>query len=295
MHQQQTSSLIDQCPSASLVPANQLYATNSEQGILLIQHPKLYASLALQGGQLLTCNIGHKPLLWLSPKAVFDGSSAIRGGIPVCLPWFGVNQQQPSLPKHGFARNSEWQLLALTEDQDSVTITVGFESLGHADFAAPFSATLEYIISDHLNVKFSLINQHHQSTDFSYALHSYLAVDDSHRSTVTGLSEHQYLDNLNNLQATRESGAIQFNQEVDRVYPNCPDSQFLHCATPIEISSSTMPTAIIWTPHQQALSMADTGLNYRQFVCVERGCAFDNTLTLAAGASHQASMILRHI
>lgn len=47
-------------------------------------------------------------ILFTSSEAVFDGKKAIRGGIPIVFPQFGTNGP---LPQHGFARNSQWELV----------------------------------------------------------------------------------------------------------------------------------------------------------------------------------------
>ena len=177
--------------------AKDCYNTQSEQAILEINHPLVFARATLQGGQLLECALNGKDILWLSPTAVFDGSKAIRGGIPVCLPWFGVHQSNPEWPKHGFARNTLWSLLSATETEDSVMISFGFESAGHEHFEQAFGAILHYTFTaSSLTAKLSLSNRSSQEATFSYALHSYLPVANSLDTQVTGLEGKQYLDNL---------------------------------------------------------------------------------------------------
>lgn len=288
-------SLLASAKYAKFTSADTCYNTSSQQLIFEVDHPSIKARASLQGGQLLECELNGTALLWLSPTAVFDGNTAIRGGIPVCLPWFGVNQDTPSLPKHGFARNSEWQLSQYQESDDHVVFTLSFTSHGHSTFNAPFVVSLTYTLSTQLDVKLTLENTHSESAVFSYALHSYLRVADSETAAVTGLENCTFLDNTDELSEKSEASAIVFTQEIDRVYPACPHLQQLKSGQTFDIYSDSMPTAIVWNPGSSAISVADIGAVYTGYICVERGAAFSDSLTLEAGAIHVANMTIKSI
>lgn len=82
--------------------------TNQGLSFLDVKTPLCTASLCLQGAHLTSWKPeGHEECLFLSPNAAFAPGKAIRGGIPVCWPWFGSRKDAPS---HGIARTSEWRL-----------------------------------------------------------------------------------------------------------------------------------------------------------------------------------------
>lgn len=292
-NQSNSAALLTTAQYARLIPASSCYNTSSEQLILDIDHPTIKAKASLQGGQLLECELNSTALLWISPTAVFDGTQAIRGGIPVCLPWFGVNQANPSLPKHGFARNNEWQISHYEESAEQVVFTLSYESFGHETFKAPFKVLLTYTLGSKLSVEISIENKHTEAADFSYALHSYLTVENSKTATVSGLENCRFLDNTDSLSEKLETTAIGFTEEIDRVYPSCPDLQQIHSSTTVDVYSNSMPTAIVWNPGDAAANVADIGAAYTDYVCVERGAAFDDTLSIAAGAIHVANMTIK--
>ncbi|MEG2115535.1 MAG: D-hexose-6-phosphate mutarotase, partial [Hafnia sp.] len=95
-----------------------------ELPIVVVNHPKVRAAVTLQGAHLLTWQpSGEKPVLWLSSESAFKNGVAIRGGIPICWPWFGPAGQ----PAHGFARNLPWTLAAHDEDENGVILTFTLE------------------------------------------------------------------------------------------------------------------------------------------------------------------------
>ncbi|HHB94999.1 MAG TPA: D-hexose-6-phosphate mutarotase, partial [Campylobacterales bacterium] len=87
-----------------------------------IENSHAEAKIALQGAHLFHYQAkGKKPLLWLSELAHFEEGKAIRGGVPICFPWFGPNQYNADLPQHGFARNQLWKLMSAQELADGST------------------------------------------------------------------------------------------------------------------------------------------------------------------------------
>ena len=271
-----------------------MYKTNSEQIIFDIKAPRVSAQIALQGAQILNFNNGVQDLLWLSPHAVFDGHSAIRGGIPLCLPWFGANQHDSAQAKHGFVRNHEWQLIAASESTEEICL--GFKFIHTADTRYPynFEARINWRLSTTLKAELSILNHSNGTIPLSFALHSYFKVQDKYGTTVNGLDQHTYLDNTQALNRRQQHGAIAFTTEVDRVYESCEwPLQLDSHATPITITSSNMPTAIIWNPDTSGLDNHDIQQDYTQFVCVERGAAFANELQLAPHASYHATMTIK--
>ena len=265
--------------------------------LLVITTPFCKASILLQGAQILSYQpINSQPWLWLSPLARFEPGKSPRGGIPVCLPWFGVNQQNPDLPKHGFARNRDWQLLHWEESPESVTLEFGFSYRGSEPdlFVTPFEAVLKITLSSCLTLKLNLINTGKNQETFSWALHTYLAVDDCANTTVSGLEGVTFLDNNQGLSPSVSTEPIHFLQAVDRVYNQTIQAQILHARHTLEISGQHCPTCIVWNiGKEMANSLADIDHHYHEYVCVERGCAFDDRLQLKPNEIFTATMTLR--
>ena len=289
--------IIENSQTVTLTDSTQQYQTSSPTLPLLhISNQSCEALIAVQGAHLLQ----FKPhsgaeLLWLSPNAIFAEGKAIRGGIPVCLPWFGVNQKDPSKPKHGFVRNQDWKLSGIHEpDPNTTELVFTFDSSSEdlVLFPHPFTAQLKIILSDDITLALTLLNRSVSDAEFSWALHSYHPVDDLASAEVTGLSGLNYLDNLQGLKSTFQDGNIRFNGEVDRVYESVPSSQQILGQPTITISGHNCETAIVWNPGaENAAAMNDVGERiHQQFICVERGAAFGNSWVLAPDESRHATL-----
>ena len=270
-------------PSVSITNSRDLYASSESLSLLKIDSPLCDAVIAIQGAQLLAFTPKDaQPWLWLSPKAIFSENKPIRGGIPVCAPWFGVNQQDPTKPKHGFVRNRQWQLVHATENkQHEVELT--FRVRTNEDdlplYSHAFSLDLVITLSKQIDISFSVQNLSRTPMPFSWALHSYFCVDSLEAVAVEGLDQSTYLDATDQFSVIKQEGAVQFSSEVDRVYENVDSQQTITGNPCLSITGQDCPTAIIWNPGEKlAHTMADiTANHYAEYICVERGAAFSNT------------------
>lgn len=257
--------------------------------LLRVSNPHCDALIALQGAQLLSFTPkGSDDLLWLSPNAVFAPGQAIRGGIPVCLPWFGVNREDPSKQKHGFVRNRDWQLLGANSDHEGRThLTLGYDYAGDEPelFPHPFRATLTAVLGATLTLTLSVQNRDSCPMPLSWAWHSYFPVDNLDTVCVSGLDGIDYLDNTQGLSRQHQHGPVQFKGEVDRVYESVPALQQIQGQPAISLHGSGCDTAIVWNPGAaNSAQMGDLGTEiYRRFICVERGMAFANAQCVAPG------------
>lgn len=287
--------LINQSHTVSLTSSADRY---HKPGLPLLQisNRSCDAVIALQGAHLLEfTRKDGTGLLWLSPNAIFAEGKAIRGGIPVCLPWFGVNRKDPSKPKHGFVRNQDWQLSAIQEPDTETTALVFSYTANEADltlFPHTFSAQLTLRLSGQIDIELEVSNHSDSEAEFSWALHSYHPVDNLADVRVAGLSNLNYLDNLQDLKSVRQEGDIRFLGEVDRVYESVPAVQHIIGTPHLNISGENCPTAIVWNPGaDNAATMADVGEEiHQQFICVERGAAFTNSWILESGESRCARL-----
>ncbi|UZE97396.1 D-hexose-6-phosphate mutarotase [Alkalimarinus alittae] len=285
-------------PSVSMSDSRALYGSTESLALLNIESPMCNAVIAVQGAQLLEfAPKDATPWLWLSPKAVFQEGHPVRGGIPVCAPWFGVNHQDATKPKHGFVRTQDWQLINITESPSGVMKLV-FQFLSAKEdfslFPHKFSLELTLLLSDHIDISFSVKNSSPIEMPFSWALHSYFCVDDLNRVRVTGLENNTYLDATNALTPITQSGAVCFKTEVDRVYESVDTEQVIKGSPSLSIKGTNCPTAIVWNPGSElAEKMADITVNhYDEYICVERGAAFGNTWRVPPGQSATAELTI---
>ncbi len=268
-----------------------------------INHPQFSANLFIQGAQLTSFKPkSQNDWLWLSPLEAFKTGQAVRGGIPICLPWFGVNRHDKSTIKHGFVRNNIWQLNAIKESDESVKLELSYaytpsqQSQNPTLFPSAFKAKVAIILQGgpQANIEYAFELEHLSPNNqvYSYAFHSYFNVADAAATAVCGLEQHHYLDNSAGLSSKEQTGPIFFSKEVDRVYQATTQPQQLQSASQnLIIHAKNAPTCIIWNPHNKlAQSIKDIKQHVTEFICIERGCAFADEITLAQGQKHHSSM-----
>ena len=241
---------------------------------------------------------GHPDVLWLSSRAVLDGTKAIRGGIPLCLPWFGSPTDSPTRPgqgagAHGFARTSPWTLLGSTQPANDAPASFSFE-LHHtgetsALYPHSFCARLDITAGAELNMTLTLTNEDDHPFAIEAALHTYLHVGDVKDVTVEGLDRERYYDKVRERYAT-QTGDVTFIGPTDRVYTS---TQLVQVVDPklgrrIIVDKSGSGSTIVWNPWSQgAATMSDIGEGeWQNFVCVETAAVRERALTLWPGHPH---------
>ena len=258
-------------PIETLSPSIEL-CLNNELPILKITHPTAEAKLSLHGGHLLQFKpAGHKDIIWLSEQAQFSTNAAIRGGVPICWPWFGRIAQ----PSHGFARTSLWQLMDHQESHDGVIIRLLLEDNEYTRTFWPhaFKAILTFTIGVTLTIDLDIQNTGQQPWRFSGALHTYFHLGDAPSSYITGMGP-KYLDSLNHNKRTTGETQLPINQAIDRVYLAPEASIHIHDTDHqriIQVENRGHNAAVIWNPWQEgAEGMNDmTNEGYKTMACVE--------------------------
>ncbi len=284
----------------SVSDTSQQYGSPQETKLplLVVKSSLCEAVICLQGAHLLEFQpVGKAALLWISPQVIFKPGVAIRGGVPVCLPWFAVNQEDPSKPKHGFARNRLWTLKqAGLQNDGNCRLVFGFSSNDDTLTLYPFRfrTELEMILGDKASLSLSVYNEDPQPIPVSWALHSYHPVHSLEHTRVLGLEDHRYLDNTEGLTPKTQSGAVEFTGEVDRAYENVETSQIIEGDPRIRIRGENCPTAIVWNPGKDnAAKMGDVGAgNHESFICVERGAAFANRWMIPSDDHQTGTLIM---
>ncbi|WGL18029.1 D-hexose-6-phosphate mutarotase [Microbulbifer bruguierae] len=263
--------------------------------LLLVETELCRAVISLQGAQVLEFAARDRaPLLWLSPTSVFEAGVAIRGGVPLCLPWFGEDLNDPSKPKHGLVRTQYWELVGSKAETDgAVVLEMRFQHAGDELFAASFDCTLKIGLGESLTFDLELCNTADIPADYSWALHSYFAVEDVNAVEVEGLDGGEFLDKTRGFARDRLSGMQTFAGEVDRVFEQAPARQVIQTPSPITAESDNCHTVITWNPGAElAATIHDIREHYRGFVCVEHGNAFADRWQLQPGERAGARLAL---
>ncbi len=240
---------------------------------------------------------GGDDLLWLSKTAIFDRAKAIRGGIPLCWPWFGAHPTDSTKAAHGFARVSLWQVISVqTTELGATELILGLKASEKTRKLWPNEFELQYkiTVAQMLSVELTTINIGKEPIQITEALHSYLALGDIVKARIRGLSGVCYSDKVDDSKVIEQVGDIVVKQEVDRVYMNTQDSCLLIddvLMRTINISKLGSLDTVVWNPWAvKACSMADVHDNGHQtMVCIEAANVLDNVITIAAGERHTIS------
>ena len=235
------------------------------------------------------------PVLWMSPLSDYSSTAALRGGIPLCFPWFGQNPADPALPNHGWARLAEWTLLSATSAADSAQLTFELtkRSAGVPDGTAPMRLLYVVTVGAQLSIELQVINTGDNDLTFGEAFHTYFAVADVTATDVLGFENLPYIDRTVTPGATAVSPtSITFTgAQVDRIYPmpTAVEVDDTGNSRVIVVAAEASAQSVVWNPGTaKAAAIGDMpDDDWTSMVCVEAANILDDTVTLAPGDSHR--------
>jgi D-hexose-6-phosphate mutarotase len=253
------------------------------------------AEIALHGAHVLAFRpAGTREVLWLSPRARFEPDKAIRGGIPICWPWFGPHPSAASAPAHGLARHAPWTVRRTSREADRrVRMDLDLEPNSTTQGLWPkgLAVGLTVTVGTALELALTSTNRAPEPLTLSEALHTYFAVSDVREVAIHGLDGVDYLDKVDAMARKTQRGAVHITEETDRVYLGTEAACTL--ADPgwqrrIVVSKSGSRSTVVWNPWAaKARAMADFPDNgYLGMVCVETANAEEDALTLQPGEAH---------
>ncbi len=239
---------------------------------------------------------GAAPVIWMSAKSWFSDGQPIRGGVPICFPWFGPGRAGDQLPIHGFARLHTWHLADLKDTLDRDGRLIAVYTLDNAMTGEqpdwPHRYEARYVVKftpEYLGLTLEVTNtgQHHVPLDG--ALHTYLAVGDVRQVKVTGLDGAEYYDKVTG-QTETQSGDVTIEGQTDRVYRS-PGEVVLEdpvLGRRLVIAKSGSANTVIWNPGvDKAAEMQDFGDDeWQGMICIEAANALGDQLTLRPGETH---------
>lgn len=235
---------------------------------------------------------GDEPLIFLARSARYEQGKAIRGGVPICFPWFGSKVGDSSAPSHGLARTKAWSIGSTRHDEHGVELAL-------VTTIEPFHVTYTVRVSSSLTLTMVVVNESERSERFEQALHTYLAVSDIRKVEVRGLQGATYLDQLQGrAKCVERAPAIRFNGETDRIYLSTEPRKTVvdpGLGREILIDTEGARSTVIWNPWiEKTDRMSDLEQDeWPKMLCVETGNIADDAVELAPGERWRLSTILK--
>jgi len=259
-----------------------------------INNAECSASIVLQGAHLTHWTPrNQKPVIWLSPAVDVAPNKAIRGGIPICWPWFGPHPTNADFPSHGIARTGHWEVIATTALTDKTQVSLRLIKDPNKNELWPYPTTLEchFTLGRELEIDLVSSNTGSEAIRIGQALHTYFNIGDIHNISVIGLEDCFYLDKVDGGKRKQQQGPVKVSAETDRIYTdtdadcliNDPEYQ-----RQIRIEKRGSLSTVVWNPWvEKSTAMADMGGNaYINMLCVESANAVDDVRTLQPGDVH---------
>lgn len=264
--------------------------------VLEVSNPHADASIALQGAHLMTWTPrGVPPVIWLSQDARLAPGKSIRGGVPVCWPWFGPHATEPAFPGHGFARTVRWELVEaerLANGASRLVLRLLQSDATRAQWPHPSELEIHMVVGPTLEIELVTRNTGSALFTVGQALHTYFAVGDVRQVKVHGLDGCPYLDKVDGGARKHQSGPLTIAGEVDRIYLESTADCVIEdpvLERRIRIAKRGSASTVVWNPWTaKAAKMGDLGRDgYLHMLCVESANADSDVVEIAPGAEHR--------
>jgi len=269
----------------------------------VISTPAAEADLYLQGAHVTQWTPrGQRPVLFVSPKSLFEPGKAIRGGVPVIFPWFGARGDGRPGPAHGFARNSEWVIEGTKlRNAGRVEITLALapndvtRGFGYSAFHLRFRVT----VGSDLEMELETRNDAKEPLTCEEALHTYLAVADIRQVSVFGLEGTAYIDKTDGFKRKKLGNEpLRITKETDQVHLSTKSTCVVHDPVwnrRIIVEKNGSDSTVVWNPWiDKTKGMSDMAPDdWKGMICVETANAADNAIHLPPGASHKLTALIR--
>lgn len=269
--------------------------------VVEILNEQAKAVISLQGAHVLSwIPAGEEEVIWLSEDATFAPGKSVRGGVPICWPWFGPHESNAAFPAHGFARTVMWQVtqtdvledgaiqIRFKLDMDSMDPSI--QAMWHSEISAEYSI----VVGKTLAIELTTVNNSNQAIAIGEALHTYFNVADLTETSVHGLEGIDYLDKTDSFSRKTQTGPVTIKSEVDRIYLQTPGDVIIeNSKRRIVIKKQGSQSTVVWNPWQAAAEkMGDLGKDgYLQMLCVESANAAEDIVSVDAGGRHTLSVV----
>ncbi|MGC1870793.1 MAG: D-hexose-6-phosphate mutarotase [Acidobacteriaceae bacterium] len=249
----------------------------------------------LHGAHVTSWRPTHsQEVIFLSKQSLWQEGRAIRGGVPICFPWFGDKKDDPAAPAHGFARSRAWTLQTIEERAGDIEVGMLLESDEETKRFWPFDFQLTHLVTFGSNLRMELLvkNTGDRTFQFEEALHTYYQVGNVLKIQIRGLEGFDYLDKTDAFREKPQTGVVSFAGETDRVYLNTTGAVDVidpALSRRIRTSKENSHTTVIWNPwKQKAKALGDLGDDeWTQMVCVEVSNVNGAAMELQPGQEHR--------
>ncbi|WP_440054499.1 D-hexose-6-phosphate mutarotase [Pseudoalteromonas sp. T1lg65] len=272
--------------------------TESGLEYILVNSDKCRAKVFLQGAQLTEFTpAGKTNLIWVSEAEDYQEGKPIRGGIPICWPWFGVHGRA-EWPIHGVARKCLWRAEDVIENEQGISVKLSLPMRLVDENYWPYQSKLEveFVFSEQLEVRLTNINTGKETFTLTQALHTYFPTSEIKETTVDGLQGAQFIEFGEGPFTQHE--VVAFARETDMVYTQAAPLQTI--TTPlgtIEVKREGSSSCVLWNPWIEKSKRLSNFKDeeYHRMLCLEAGNVMDDAVTLAPGESHTLVTVIRWI
>lgn len=244
---------------------------------------------------------GQQPVLWMSRCSEFEVGKPVRGGIPVCWPWFGPHPAAADKPNHGFVRRILWDVDAVTSPDEATTVirfVTQTTPASRSDWPHDFRLEMTVRVGSALGVDLDAHNTGNTTVTCTGALHTYFAVSDIRAVSVSGLEGCTYIDTVGPRRRLIQDGPVRFAAETDSIFVDTASDNVI--ADPglnrqIRIAKSGSRSAVVWNPWiAKSRRMEDFGDDeYLRMVCVETTNVDDDAVCLPPGGRHRLGAVIK--
>jgi len=244
------------------------------------------AKIALQGAHIFSFKRDSE-LLWVSEKSKFENGTAIRGGVPICWPQFGL-QKNSELKQHGYARTSLWELVNTKEEEELSIVTLKLKNSKHKHFDYESEVTITFYIGYELKMHLKTKNTDDKPMKITQALHTYFRISNISNISIIGLKNKSYFDTVD-AKIKKQNSDISISSEVDRIYQEVDSDIVLQDNDKkIIIKNTNSSSVIVWNPWiEKCHNMKDVKDDaYKNFVCIESANASKDFITLHKDEIH---------
>ena len=273
-------------------------------GIIEVENTFATAKITTHGGCVLSfipkSTPANQDLLWVSPTAIYNGEKPVRGGIPICWPWFGAHPTEDDKPAHGFVRNAVWDLDGVkTLESGATEVTLSFKSTPVTWVLWPhdFQLELKIEVGEQLSLSLSTTNLSDHEMVLTEAFHTYFNIENANELNILGLDKSRHLDKLTHAAEALHTGNLVLKPPMDSVYLDQKADVIIEDSghnRQIKMTKQSSDSAVVWNPGPETVKgFADIPDDqWSTFVCVEAGNIFDNAITLQKGEKHSLNMQL---
>jgi glucose-6-phosphate 1-epimerase len=266
--------------------------------IIRITTPHCSGTMHVHGAQVTSWKpAGAEEVIFVSTRARYSEGQAIRGGIPICFPWFRGKADDPAAPAHGFVRTKNWRLETIKSENNNVVVTMATESDDTTKKWWPEDFRLQLRATFGVALELALTATNTGAAQFRYeeALHTYYHVGDIHQARIKGLDQATYLDNTDANKEKKQNGDVAITAATDSAYTN--NESALELIDPvlhrrIHIAKQNSRTTVIWNPWEVAANkMSDMGADeWKKMLCAEGANILGNAVMLYPGEHHTTTV-----